>query len=444
MQELQERTLSFLKYLPSSAALCLGVSACVSGPRAAVVGAVDRGSFEEAMTAYERVRETDGADVQLLGRVAGLLLEDEARSDDRERRRDAVREIAAAGTAGDAILRRLAASGPARVDALEALARRDDGARNELRAFADDPDPDARAASMSGMHVIEDRALLVAGLAHPSARVRERAAERLAGAAPESDVRQLLEQVARVDPEAAVRVSAARALGAFGPAALDPLRERLGDAASQVRMAAVGALVRADRDAATDVLGPLLATPPSAQGIEAARLLAQPSGERPGDETARAYLRQALLTSDPALRSQAGVALVSLPRVSELEAPLREALARESDPGAKLSLARALLRQSGAREDALAALRALMREGSGMNSLQAAAVLAAERDADAAGVVAAFLDAEDPFLRRTAARALARDAMRPDDVRRMLRDPDAGVRIGAAGGMLAAASALGD
>ena len=45
------------------------------------------------------------------------------------------------------------------------------------------------------------------------------------------------------------------------------------------------------------------------------------------------------------------------------------------------------------------------------------------------------------ILRRTAARALARDAMDPDAARRALSDEDALVRIYGAGGILAAAVA---
>ncbi|MBZ0116347.1 MAG: hypothetical protein K8H88_05115, partial [Sandaracinaceae bacterium] len=58
--------------VPIFAALLGG---CGSAPRARVASAVDRGDLEGAMQAYERLRESDGDDRALLGRVAGLVLE---------------------------------------------------------------------------------------------------------------------------------------------------------------------------------------------------------------------------------------------------------------------------------------------------------------------------------------------------------------------------------
>lgn len=419
---------------------------CASAPRAAVAGAVERGALGEAIEAYERMRASDGPDVALLSRVAALLLEQEARGDDREHRRAAVQELSSAGTAGEPILRRIAASAgtAARVLALEALARRgDEGAQLELRALADSTDADERAASVLGMDIEDDSALLMEAIASPHPRAREYAAERLARAAPETDVRIALENAARVDPEPSVRSAAVRALGAFGAPALTAISERLSDPVAGVRMSAVEALLRADRDQARTILGALLEMPTSAQGIEAARLLSIP-GRGDGsvaDPGARAFLRQALSASDPSLRSQAGVALVSIAGSGDLVAVLRDALGRETDSGVALSLGRALLRQPGAEQDAIEALRTVMRAGATMTSLQAAAILAGERDGEALGVLAGFLAMPEPTLRRVAARALARDAMHPDDARSALRDHDATVRISAAGGILAAAAA---
>ncbi len=425
--------------------LAVSIAACGGASRGAVATAVDQGDVEQALSAYERMRASDGADLDLLGRVAALLLEQATRSDDPALRRAAIQELSMAGTAGAPIVRRIATgSGGSRVLALEALARRgDEGARLELRALADSRDPEEHAAAVLGMDVVSDHALLMVAIVSPSARERENAADRLAGAAPETEARLALESIARGDPEPAVRMVAVRALGAYGAAGVAALRERLSDPVAGVRMGAVEALLRADRQQARTILGALLETPTSAQGIEAARLLASPvqGSAATADPGARAYLRQALLATDPNLRSQAGVALVSIPGADELAAVLREALGREADSGAKLSLARALLRQAGAEAEARAALRALMAGGASMTALQAAAILATENDADAPGVLAGFLAAPDSTLRRAAARALARDAMRPDDARGALRDLDASVRISAAGGILAAAAA---
>jgi HEAT repeat protein len=432
----------------ASAALVLAfawtIGGCGSAPRAAVASAIERGRIEEALDAYDRFRDHDGADVALLAQVAALVLQTEALGEEPERRRAAIQELALAGTAGEPVLRRVVREGGAgRVLALEVLARRGDAsARTELRGLADDEDPETRAAAILAMDRVEDRELLLEAVASPFARIRERACERLGAIAPDREARMALEHASRVDPDPSVRGAAVRALGAYGEPAVSTLRERLGDPTAGVRMAAVEALLRADRAQARVILGALLEMPTSAQGIEAARLLAAPTRDgTPGDLGARAYLRQALFAGEASLRAQAGVALVSIPGSEEMVGPLREALERERDPGVRLSLARALLRQPGAQRDARAALRALMRGGTTMTALQAATVLAAERDADAIAVLAAFLSRPDPALRRVAARSLARDAMRPDDARLALRDDDPSVRIAAAGGILAASAA---
>jgi hypothetical protein len=243
-----------------------------------------------------------------------------------------------------------------------------------------------------------------------------------------------------------VRAAAVRALGAFGTAGIELIRERLSDPIASVRMAAVAALLHADRDGGRAVLAGLLAMPPSPQGIEAARLLATPveRDQPPTDHdasAARAYLTAALAAGEAALRSQAAVALSTLHGASELRTALSQALARETDPGVKLAIARALLPLEGGEADALAAIEALSAEGLTMTSLQASIVLATRHAAAGVDRVEAAMHGADVPLRRIAARALARDAMLPARVAPALQDPDALVRIQAAGGILAATAA---
>lgn len=420
-------------------------TACGGGPRGRVATAVEADDLEGAIAAYEDYRRSEGADADVLGRVAGLLLEREARSDDGERRRAAILQLSLAGTAGEPGLIRLAEAegvGPSRLAALEVLARRgSESARLSLRALADHEDPAVLAAAILGMDPALDRDLLLEHLRAPSAEVR-RAAARALSPRDDADVLRALAEAARVDPDPAVRAAAVGSLALAGPAGVDALRERLGDPMSSVRLAAVGALVRADEAQARVALGALLEMAPSPAGIEAARVLAQldDDGSPTGASAARAYLRGALEARDAGLRSQAGVALTGLP--STADAPIdavRAALATETEPEVRLSFARALWRRD--RATASRALEELLADD-GMPGVQAAALLAAEAHEAAVSKLDEVARGDGvSVLRRTAARALAREAMQPDRARRHLGDEDALVRIYAAGGILAAAAA---
>ena len=384
--------------------------------RLSVSSAVDRGDLAESIAAYDRFRSHDGDDTALLARVAELLLELDARGEDVERRDAALHQLSLAGTAGRAALDRLAPAGVTRALAILAEAGSDE-ARRALRDRIDDADPDVRAAAVLGLAIDTDRERLLALAAESSARVRAAAVARLGELAPESAARAVLEERARVDPDPSVRAAAVRALGPFGAGVVVILRERLSDPIATVRMAAVSALLAADRDAARPTLAALLATQPSAQGIEAARLLATPAArETPSDadaSAARAYLVGALSATDASLRSQAAVALATLHDPGIADA-LRAALARETDPTARLAIARALLPLEGGEVDALAAIRTLSTADASMTALLASIALAMRSDAEGIDRVERAMQAADIPLRRVAARALARrDASRP-------------------------------
>ena len=434
----------------ATSALCaaLLLVACGSAPRGRVVRAVERGDVDGALQAYERFREMEGADADLLANVAGLVLTRAATGDDATAQRAALGQLALAGTAGMPTLIRLAESDgvtPARLGALEALARRGrEDAKLALRALADSPEPEVLAASVAGMDPVEDETLLLRLAGSPHAAVRRAALGALADRADQPPVAVLLAEVARSDPEASCRAAAVRALGGSGGIAVPLLRERLGDPAPSVRFAAVAGLMRADPERGRLALAPLLDVAPSPTGIEAARALIQRAegpDELAGASHARAFLERALAAHDPALRSQAGVALASLPeRASPPLDALRRALLREPNAEVRLSLARALLPHDPAM--ARAALGRLMDEDAGMPAVQAAALLSAEGDPGARGLLERVIDSDAPsILRRTAVRALAREALSPDAVRGLLRDEDPLVRIYAAGGILAAAAA---
>ncbi len=433
--------------------IALFLVACGGGPRGQVMSAVDAYDLDLAMQRYEEYRAREGADPALLSHVAELLLEQAAVSEDEAARSAAFMQLGMAGTAARAALGRLATPGrPAavRAKALELLARAgDSGAAEDLRAMLGSDEYAVLASAVTVLDGDSDRALLLAYLEHPSAEVRKVAARKLADAAPLGEARAALAEAARVDPEPGVRAAACASLGEYGADAFEMLRERLSDADSQVRLAAVRALVRADRALSLSVLGPLLEMAPNPAGIEAARVLAG-GGRRPGEEVseehqegetlARAYLRQALESSAPNLRSQAAVALSSLPDLVDLGGVLAAALEHEEDPQVRLGIATILARDEETQAKAHEVLKEIMR-GEGIEAVQAAGFLARDEVSGAAARLIELSRSTDANVRRVAVRALARDALEPDAARGALKDEDEAVRISAAGGILAARNA---
>jgi HEAT repeat protein len=416
--------------------------------RAQVAEAARTGDVEAARARYAEIRASDGDDEDLLGYVAEAVLVAEARSGEDARRQAAVQQLGLAGTRGREPLERLAAgTGPESIDALVALARvgqRD--ARRVLRGMADSPDAAVRAASVLGMDADDDRSVLVSWCADTSSEVREAACGRLGELAPDSEVLALLEERARIDPDASVRATATRALGRFGEAAVLALRDRLSDAEPRVRTAALESLLRCQREEGRQAAASLLETPTSASTIEAARLLATRLDPAVAPDDAdlvlsRTHLLAALGHADATLRGQAAMALVALPAEDVTTDALLGRLEAEPDVGVRLTLARALLARSGASDAARTALRRLLTDDHGMTGTQAAVLLAGAGDGEGIARLEAELGSTDVLVRRVAVRAIARDAMRPVEAREALGDSDALVRIQAAGGILAALAA---
>ena len=432
--------------------IVVSLLACSSAPRARVSGAVDAKDLEGALEAYARLEAVDGTDVVMLGAIGALHLELAALSADVPTRDAAVAQLTLAGTAANEVLQRLsraeAAAPVVRARALRALARRGDSqAEAMLFGLADHEDPEVAALGLSAADPEADGPRLLEALRHPSSAMRAEAALRLGEAPLGREALLELGRLARVDPEPAVRSAAVRALGSAGAAAWDPIRSRLSDPESSVRLAAIRSLVRVDRVRAQASIGSLLAGPPSPASIEAARVLAMAgegaaedgdSGEASG-VVARAYLHAAILQAGSTLRSQAAVALVSLRPDAATDAALRAALDDEEDRMVRLGLARALLQHAGSEQEARSALEGLG-AGDDMAALQTSLILSADSDAPIEALER-FLDEGDALQRRVAARGLARDAGRPDLARRALGDDDPMVRVHAAGGLVAAASA---
>lgn len=423
---------------------CAGLSC--AGPRRRVVDAVEARDLPVSLEAYERFRATEGADIALLAEVAGLLLELEALSNDASRRDAALLQLELAGNAGLPVLRRVGRSEGvtrSRARALAALVKRaDPEARAFLYGLLDADDPEIVAHAVAALRDDEEPRLLSL-LTHASPAVRRQAALGLASRHDSMDALDALVETARVDPDPRVRETACRALGAFGAAAVERLRERLGDPEASVRRTVVRALVRADRAAAIPIVAPLLGLPPSSTTVEAARALAAVGHDEARDETSESALQwlvSVLTHEDPGLRSAAAVALVAVaPSGAPLDA-VRTALAHEEDRVVRLGLARTLISSdldtSHPARDALIQLL----EGDDMPAVQAAAILAERGDPAGVAALETTLTRSDPLLRGVAARTLARGALLPNAVLPALRDPEPLVRIQAAGGLLAAAN----
>lgn len=431
------------------AALALTSAGCGAGLRGELREAARRGELAEARARYEALREDGGDDAALLGYVAEALLVSAASAEDGAERKAAIDQLALAGTRGREALEAIArGTGPASIEALAALARVGDRtARRVLRGLSDSPDASVRLASVLGMSAEDDRETLTRFCTDPSAALRAASCARLGELAPESDALELLAERARVDPEIEVRLAVTRALAAFGELAVRALRDRLSDPDPRVRSAALEALLRAERDEGRRAALSILETPPSASTLDAARLLATRLGPTsvptPDDlAIARLHLVQGLTLSEPSLRAQAALALISSDATRgdrEVLEELARQLEGEPDVGVRLTLARTLLEPR--RDAAEAALARVLADDHGMVGVQAAALLASIGDERGIERLREDARASDPALRRVAVRALARDALRPIDVREALDDEDAFVRIQAAGGILAALAA---
>lgn len=424
--------------------LACALLGCASGPRARVVSAASEARIDDAILAYQDFAAREGDDPSLLAEVAGAVLLSAGCGEDPELASIAARELMQAGLPGRAFLSEIIHRDClGSFDATVLLARRGDpDARRLLRGMADNPSPAVRAAVVIALDPERDRAMLLGWAIDPDEDVRAAASERLGALGPSDvDALSVLTTAARNDASARVRSHAVRALGSYEAAAFEALRERLSDPESSVRMAAVEALVRADRDRARGTLLDLLATPPSAEGIEAARVLMSQVGgpsEAPSDDdriASLAYLRASLAAPTASLRAQAAVVLVGLPGRDDLSEVLRAALASEADPTARLSMARALLRREAAATDARAALLELL-PGGEMTGLQAAVVLAEEGVEAGLEIVrsVALGDASATHLRVIAVHALGRE--HPGELSPAFSDPDPAVRLAAAGAVL--------
>ena len=418
----------------------LTLVACAGGPRAAVSTALDARDLPGAFTAYDRFRETEGADPYLLAGIAELVLEEEASSGDFERVRATIRMLRFAGLQGRPLLIRLSESEATmtKVLALEALMdQREEAARALLFGMLDQADDELLPHILRSVDPTQDGPRLLGYFAHADPAVRRVAALQF-GDGENDDAYGPLVELARGDDEPRVRGAAVRALGAYEQSA-PALVDRLSDAAANVRLAAARSLLRADAAQAIEVFGTWMDAPPSRASIEAARAvcmrahggLEEAAQLKPEAES---HLFTALALTDDGPRAQAAFALISVPELGRTR--ILSLVDTEQNDGVRLQLARALEQEEA---DVAARVFRQLLSAEGMVRVQAAAALS-ERGEEAALATLDDVLASDAasLLRQVAARALARRAGRPEELREVLEDRDPLVRIQAAGGILAA------
>lgn len=423
--------------------VCMQLTACGSATPTPLDQSVAQGDLQSALTRYEELRMMQGPDIEALGKVAGLLLEQEALYPG-SRRNAALGQLRSSGSASAPALERLAQrdkSRAAQARALEILALRGDSdARAKLKSFLTDKDPEAVAAALSSLDPQDDQAQLVKALSSQHGLVRAAAAQRLGGTEAHPRVRAALVDVARLDPLYTVRSAALKSLVHYGSSAKEAFRSGLRDSNASVRLVAIAASAHANDQELTALLTGHLAQQPSTESIEVARALAvHAAGKAQSD--AKEYLLNALTSQDRQVRHQAAVALQTVATQAKDHARMAQAMDRESETDIKVALATMLVNESQYAPKAKAVLTRVI-ETDSVASVHAAAYLAKdEANPQAATALERMMQSGSVEVRAAAARALAREANQPDAARTALKAPHPRVRIEAAGGILAALSA---
>lgn len=393
--------------------------------------AVASGKFADALAIYERGKSPDP---DALRAIAEATLARAAVAPENKTREAVFSALATSGTHARDVLEGLtgAAAPGVRARALQLLARLGNRqARDALLDFVGSADADARAASIEALDPVDDLARIGALAEAPAGVVRLAAVMTLAHADANDATRLLLARIARHDPRTDVRAATLAALAHQGAAAAEAIEANLTDADARVRMAAIGALVRADPTRARQALDHWVASDPSAEGIEAARVLRMERVENAAD-AARAHLARALASSSGSLRAQAAVALSALD-AADRAAMAADHLQAEGVRAVKFALALAM----GAEDARAWAACAGLMAGADVVAAQAATELARRNDATAVERLLALRTSGSGAVRRTVVRALGRDLARAHDIRALLLDTDVTVRIAAAAAILA-------
>ena len=205
------------------------------------------------------------------------------------------------------------------------------------------PDPHLLAAALEVHADSLDGARLHALIDSPFAAVRLAAVRRLDDAEPE--LRLPIGEIARFDPDAAVRAAAVDYLVTYGRISVPTIEGQLDSDEESVRTAAVHALLQIDYAAAYQRFGVWLESSATPASVEVARalLLAASEDSRREIGVAIAHLQGALRSPDIRLRARVASALDSLPEGwSDLRFVVRH-LSSERIDSIRLPLATLLL-----------------------------------------------------------------------------------------------------
>ena len=420
-------------------ALWVGVGCVAHG--SAAVDAAYRGDLAAARDAYDALGEPDR---DTLRAIAGTILARHAQGRDARGSRAAFAELSRAGTRARRLLERLVFKGNrllVKARALAGLTRLGDlPAAQTLRALSRRAKGEVLLLAVPHFDVEEDLDRLLALALHPRAGLRAAAAARLSGAATGADMTLLLRGLARRDPAPAVRAAAFAALATRakrdgdGEQLLPVFEHGLSDAEQSVAMAAARGLPSLGGTAANARLAMLIGGDVLPHSLEAARMLLGASNSTAAELTAaRGLLQRALLHRSDKRRAQAAVAWASVPPTLRPTGRLEEALEVEKAGWVRLQLALTLGASNGA---AAAALRKLM-AGDRMDAVTAATALAVSGAGDGLSRLEALQKTGSPTLRATIARSLIRRLDRAHEARALLFDEHRGVRLAAAGAVLA-------
>jgi HEAT repeat protein len=325
-----------------------------------------------------------------------------------------------------------------RATAAAALVKQTPLAAEVLRAALDGNDAEAKVIAIDGLGALADGKARLAALASDhDVRVRARAATAIAQWKPEN-ARALLDQLLR-DPDPGVRGQALAGLALYGDrGALDEIAASLEDPSLGVRLSALGALVRLGRDAvgarllalADDHRRPASEQRPAGGSDRFVALRAAVQLSRLGQ--ARAALPAVQAAADDRNAALRVAAMNAAGELGEAGGALASAHLRDPDLDVRLAAARAL---ASTKKGELA-VPTLVGALDTPRRLDAADELARLGDARGVAELKAATRSPDAAVRRVALALVGTLPAGRDALIAALEDPDAEVRLDAAGALL--------